>query len=37
MKDDARSVARSVIQAVKQLREGRLSQPGKKLKAPRPK
>jgi multimeric flavodoxin WrbA len=37
VQDETRNVARSVVNAVKELREGRLSQPGKELRPPRPK
>lgn len=35
--EETRNVARAVVQAVGELRAGRLGQPGKKLKPPRPK
>ena len=37
VQEEARNVARSVVQAVKELRAGRLSQPDKQFKSPRPK
>ena len=37
VQEEARNVARAVVQAVKELRAGRLSQPDKQLKPPRPK
>ena len=37
VQEEARNVARSVVAAVKELRAGRLAQPGKKIKSPRPK
>jgi len=37
VQDEVRNVARSVVQAVKELRAGRLVQPDKQVKAPRPK
>lgn len=37
VQEEARNVARSVVQAVKELRAGRLSQPGRQNKAPRTK
>ena len=37
VQEEVRNVARSVVNAVKELRAGRLSQPGKQTKAPRPK
>ncbi len=37
VQEEARNVARAVVGAVKELRAGRLSQPDKHLKAPRPK
>jgi hypothetical protein len=37
VQEEARNVARSVVQAVKELRAGRLSQPDKQVKGPRPK
>lgn len=37
VQEEARNVARAVVQAVKELRAGRLSQPAKQLKPPRPK
>ena len=37
LQEEVRNVARSVVQAVTELRAGRLSQPDKKVKAPRPK
>ncbi len=37
MQEETRNVARAVVQAVKLLRAGQLSQPGKKLEWPRPK
>jgi len=37
VQEEARNVARSVVQAVTELRAGRLSQPDKRVKAPRPK
>ena len=37
VQEEVRNVARSVVNAVKELRAGRLSQPGKQIKAPRPK
>ena len=35
--EEVRNVARSVVAAVKELRAGRLSQPAKQARAPRPK
>ncbi len=35
VQEETRNVARSVIQAVKELRDGRLSQPDKQVKWPR--
>ena len=35
VQEEVRNVARSVVQAVKELRSGRLSQPGKQVTAPR--
>ena len=37
VQEEVRNVARSVVQAVKELRAGRLSQPDKQVQAPRPK
>lgn len=37
VQEEARNVARAVVQAVQELRAGRLSQPDKQLKPPRPK
>ena len=37
VQEEVRNVARAVTQAVQELRAGRLSQPDKKIKAPRPK
>lgn len=37
MQEEARNVARSVVQAVKALRAGQLSQPDKQVEWPRPK
>jgi hypothetical protein len=37
VQEEARNVARAVVQAVKQLRAGQLSQPDKKIKLPRTK
>jgi len=37
VQEEVRNVARSVVNAVKELRAGRLGQPDKQLKAPRPK
>jgi len=37
MQEEVRNVARSVVRAVEELRAGRLSQPDKQTKAPRPK
>ena len=37
LQEEARNVARSVVAAVKQLRDGKLAQPDQKIKWPRPK
>jgi hypothetical protein len=37
VQEEARNVARAVVQAVKELRAGRLSQPDKQIKQPRAK
>ena len=37
VQEEVRNVARSVVAAVKELRAGRLSQPDRLTKAPRPK
>ena len=37
MLEEVRNVARSVVSAVKELRAGKLSQPDKQIKWPRPK
>jgi len=37
LQDEARNVARSIVDAIRALREGRLTQPGSELLAPRPK
>jgi multimeric flavodoxin WrbA len=37
VQDEVRNVARAVVQAVRELREGRLSNPDAKLRRPRPK
>ena len=37
VQDEVRNVARSVVQAIKELRAGRLSQPDKQIKSPRTK
>ena len=37
VQDEVRNVARTIVAAVTELRAGRLSQPDKKLKVPRPK
>jgi multimeric flavodoxin WrbA len=37
VQEETRNVARAVVNAVKELREGRLSEPGKALQPPRPK
>jgi len=37
VQDEAGNVARAVVQAIKELRAGRLSQPDKQIKQPRTK
>jgi len=37
LQEEVRNVARAVVQAVRQLRAGRLQRPDAKLRAPRPK
>jgi multimeric flavodoxin WrbA len=37
LQDEARNVARSIVDAIRALRESRLTQPGSELRAPRPK